>query len=215
MFEKWGKPKSIRVDNGLPFVNPNTDVPTPLCLWLISIGVDVLQNRSCRPTDNAKVERMQSVTYRWAEPEKWTSLQELNKALESVCLIQREQYQCDQLNGKTRAQVYPRLLKGGKPYHPSDFNLDRVLTYLAKSIWARKASKKGIISFFSLLLNVGTKYKHQNLYIRLDPKNNQWIISQDHQGEIKRFTNTIITKENILNLSTNQRRDYYSAKENW
>lgn len=99
VFKSSGKPKAIRVDNGLSFVNSPTNVPTPICLWLIGIGIRVIQNRPRQPTDNAKVERMQGLTARWAEPQKCAMLHQLNEALQMACLIQREQYKCDRLNG--------------------------------------------------------------------------------------------------------------------
>ena len=53
VFKQWGKPKSIQVDNCLPFVTPPRDIPTPLLMWLIGIGIGVQRIRPYQPTDNA------------------------------------------------------------------------------------------------------------------------------------------------------------------
>ena len=101
----------MKVDNCLPFVTPAKDVPTPLLMWLVGIGVKVLRTRPYQPTDNAIVERMQDLTYRWAEPFHCNSVEQLNQALEEVGRINRQEYPCDKFKGKTRVQVYTEPIK--------------------------------------------------------------------------------------------------------
>jgi transposase InsO family protein len=64
MFHQWGQPQCLRVDNGLPFGDPGSDLVPVLSLWLIGLGIDVLWNRPYQATDNAKVERMQGTMRR-------------------------------------------------------------------------------------------------------------------------------------------------------
>lgn len=160
------------------------------------MGIKVQRIRPYQPTDNAKVERMQGVTYRWAEPHQCNSIEQLNRALEEACFINRERYPCDHLKGKTRIEAYPRLLKGGTSYTSNDFDLNRILTFLAKGIWVRKTSPKGVISFFSQYWNLTTKYKRQQVFVHLDQEMNEWVVSIEH-AEIKRFPNNFITEESI------------------
>lgn len=67
------------MDNGHPFGDPKLESVPVLALWLIAYGVPVIWNRPRKPTDNAKVERMQGTSGRWVEPEKCNSLIELQK----------------------------------------------------------------------------------------------------------------------------------------
>ena len=200
VFKQWGKTKSIQVDNCLPFVTPPRDIPTPLLMWLIDIGIGVQRIRPYQPTDNAVVERMQDVTYRWAEPYNCKTVEALNEALEQTCQINRSQYPCDRLGGRTRAEAYPDLLKGGTPYQENDYDVQRVLQFLAKGHWIRKASKKGLISFCSRKWNLSTKHKGQDVFVHLDVEQNEWVVSSDQAIEIKRFKNDFITQKRILKL---------------
>ena len=63
-FEQWGLPKSIKVDNGKPFGDPQRSSVPVLALWLIGLGVEVIWNPPRSPRANAKVERMQGTTSR-------------------------------------------------------------------------------------------------------------------------------------------------------
>ena len=56
------------------------------------------------------------------------------------------------------------------------------------------------MSFCSQLWNLTVKYKYRHVYVHLDPKANEWVISLDKAVEIKRIKNTIITEKKILNL---------------
>ena len=57
IFEQWGLPSYIRVDNGKPFGDPQRCSIPELGLWLIGLGIEVVWNRPRTPKDNATVER--------------------------------------------------------------------------------------------------------------------------------------------------------------
>lgn len=175
----------------------------------------MIRNRPYQPTDNAKVERMQSVTYRWAEPEKCITIDQLNKALERACLVQREQYKCRHLKGQTRIVAYPQLVKMKNQYYDEQCDLEKVNQFLSKSTWVRKASQKGMISFFSQYWNLGTKYKHQDVYIHLNSSTNKWLVLDEYKGIAKEYPNDLITVENVLNLSIGVKGKWYSAKKKY
>ena len=140
------------------------------------------------------------ITYRWAEPFNCDNLEQLNEALEATCRINREEYPCDHLEGKTRAEAYPKLLDGESPFSLDDFDLKKVLGLLAKGSWVRKTSPKGAMSFFSQYWNLTTHYKHRHVYVHLDEEANEWVVSLDQAEEIKRFPNDFVTNEKILKL---------------
>jgi hypothetical protein len=54
--ERWGLPERIRVDNGVPWGN-GADLPPPVVLWWLGLGIGVIWNQPHCPKENAKGER--------------------------------------------------------------------------------------------------------------------------------------------------------------
>src|SRR5208337_2432296 len=69
-FRQWGRPVSLRVDNGYPWGSCG-DLPTPFALWLVGLDIGVIWNPPRRPQDNGVVERSQGLAKNWAEPDRW------------------------------------------------------------------------------------------------------------------------------------------------
>ena len=90
LFERWGRPQRLRVDNGAPW-GPGDDLPSPLMLWLIGLGIAPIYNPPGRPTENAKVERTNGTVNRWAEPERCADYAAWKQKLEWVARVQREE----------------------------------------------------------------------------------------------------------------------------
>lgn len=192
VFHRWGQPRCIRVDNGLPFGEPGSDIVPVLALWLIGLGIDVLWNRVRQPTDNAKVERMQGVTSAWAEPGQCVNAKVLEAHLEEVARIQRSLYRCRRLGGRRRAEVYPGLLSGGRRYDAGGLDLDRVFAFLAQGTWVRKVSKAGQVNFYDQRWQVGAAYRRQYVCIGLDLPSRSWIVSDEQGREITRIDASFI-----------------------
>lgn len=57
----------MRVDNGEPLGSPQHNTTSALALWLIGIDIDMIFNKPRCPQANAKVERMQDISARWAD----------------------------------------------------------------------------------------------------------------------------------------------------
>ena len=66
-FRRWGLPEALRVDNGSPW-GSWSDLPPPLALWLVGLGLRLLWNPPRRPQANGVVERSHGVAQAWAEP---------------------------------------------------------------------------------------------------------------------------------------------------
>lgn len=201
LFQVWGQPQAIKVDNGRPFGDPASDLVPVLALWLIGLGIDMIWNRPRQPTDNAKVERMQAVTSAWAEPQTCASVEMLQARLDEAALIQRSRYQVRRLQGQTRQAAYPDLLAGGCPYQVEGFKLERVLRFLAKGVWMRKVSKVGQIDFYNRRWQVGARYRRQYVSLHLVPESREWIVSDEAGSEIKRFSASFLSARGIWLLS--------------
>ena len=167
----------------------------------MSLGIEVIWNRPRRPTDNAKVERMQGVTATWSEPERRGSLEELQQHLDEVAAIQRSRYRCARLHNQTRIERYAALLDSGRDYDAAACNLAAVFSFLASGTWVRKVSAVGQIDFYHRRYSVGAQYRHQHLRIHLDAEQKQWVVRSDENVEVKRFSADFISQENIRGLS--------------
>lgn len=160
VFECWGQPGAMHVDNGAPFGSPAGYAPPPLSLWLIGQGVHMIWNKPYRPTQNAKVEKLQDTSSRWAEVSKAHSTEALQQQLEQVVTIQREHYPVQRLEGKTRLKAFPELLSGKRHYRPEDFQLKRVQAFFHQCVYSRRLSSKGVLTHFHNYSCIGAAYKN-------------------------------------------------------
>jgi len=58
LFQRWGRPGAIRVDNGEPFGSPEKSTTPPFALWLIAHKIRMIWNDPNFPQQHAKVARM-------------------------------------------------------------------------------------------------------------------------------------------------------------
>ena len=110
---QWGRPGTVRVDNGGPWGSAG-DLPPELALWLIGLGIDMHWNDPHSPTQNGVVERSQGMSKRWAEPGQCDTPEQLQERLEEMDAIQREEY--PSIGGLSRTVAYPGLVHSGRRY---------------------------------------------------------------------------------------------------
>lgn len=71
LFERYGVPRAIQVDNGSPFASTRARGGlTALSAWWVSIGIDLVRGRPGHPEDNGAHERMHADIQ--AEVARWT-----------------------------------------------------------------------------------------------------------------------------------------------
>lgn len=198
IFSEWGLPVRIKFDNGRPFGNPFRDSIPLLALWLVGIGIQVIFNRPARPTDNAKVERMQAVTKNWSVPKNCQSVEELQAKLTYNCHLQRACYPLKRKEQKTRIQIFPKLLVLQRTYEETKFDMQAVWQYLAQGVWRRKVSKKGQIKFYGRRWQVGANLHGQVVDIVLDPTTQLWKVSSKNGDLQKEFA--FITEQELREL---------------
>src|SRR3954469_2189730 len=206
-FEQWGLPKSIKVDNGQPFGDPQRCSVPVLGLWLIGLGIQVIWNRPATPKDNAKVERMQATSSRWVEIEQCVSCTELQSRLDKAARVQTEQYPLRRMSNKSRKELYPALYSNSRTWSSTAFELGRVQQYLSsKVVFARKISKRGIINFYAQSVYIGIRYKNSYAYLHYDPSLNHFRVEDENKIAIGWFTADNFNEDNITNLSVCQYR---------
>ena len=214
MFQRWGRPERLRVDNGAPW-GSRGDLPTDLACWLAGLAVAVACNRPRRPQDNGVVERGQGVGKRWAEPASCEAAAELQGRLDVVDRWQRERYPA--VRGRTRMEMYPGLAHSGRPYDPArearDWELTRVRELMAAHLVLRRVDARGKLSVYNRPYAVGLAWAGQTVWVGFDPLVGAWTF-QDEQGhEIRRQVAAELTREAVLAMEvTYRRRGAHAAK---
>jgi len=192
------------VDNGYPW-GSSGDLPPALALWVIGLGVAVTWNPPRRPTANAKIERTHSLADQWAEPERCTTLGQLQAQLDWASQLQRERYPA--VHGRTRWSVFPGLAHSGRPYAPADelalWDVSRVYAFLGmtEQQWPRRVDARGQISLYNRAYTVGRRYARLSVSVRFDPPSAAWQISHEAGAIIARLPALQLTAERICNLT--------------
>lgn len=199
VFEKWGVPIWIKVDNGRPFGDPRLEVVPPIALGLIGLGIRVIWNPARSPKKNAIVERSQGVLGKWTEFYKCKDQHQLQMRLNEEGKFYNHHFPIRRLSGKKRIEVFPSLGYTGRPYQPQQFQLKRALSFLAQGNWVRKVSSTGQVSMYDHRFSVGMYFKHQNVNIKICPTTNVWQIF-DIAGELIKSVPTKFSRQSLWNL---------------
>jgi hypothetical protein len=148
-FARWGRPKTLQFDNGNPWGSWG-DLPTPLALWLIGLGLRVTWIPPRTPQDNGVVERSQGVARNWAEPDQCRSPGELQRRLDEEDRVQRECY--PHAGFDSRIAAYPGLAHSGRVYDAAreraNWSFGAVLAYLATVLVVRRVDSSGKIGLY-------------------------------------------------------------------
>jgi hypothetical protein len=200
-FERWGLPERIRVDNGVPWGNWS-DLPPPLVLWWLGLGIGVIWNHPHRPTENAKVERCNGTWHRWGEPAQCADAAAWAKKLAWAVRVQREEYPA--VGGQSRLAAFPPLEARPRPYaaerEGAQWELERVTTYLSQGLWPRQVSLRGQISLYGKAYQVGERHGGKQVWVRFDATQRQWIVQGPDGQELVRHPADQITAERIGQL---------------
>jgi hypothetical protein len=186
-FGRWGRPLSVRVDNGNPWGSWG-DLPPPLALWLIGLGLDVIWIPPRTPQDNGVVERSQGVAFNWAEPDRCRDPKELQGRLDDEDRVQRESYPHGGF--RSRMEAYPGLAHSGRPYSAAweraHWSWDVVLSYLSGVMVPRKVDSSGKIGVYHDKLYVGTINRGKQVVLQFDAGTAEWVIGAPGGAELCR-----------------------------
>jgi hypothetical protein len=194
----------MRVDNGEPLGDPSGHATPALALWLIAMDVDMIWNKPYCPKMNARVEKMQDTTSRWAEVETAADEEELQHKLLEALVDQRERYAVERLHGQTRVQVFPALKQNLRPYADTDFNVGRVYAFLQPHLYSRKVSPGGQIQQFGKLYSVGYPLRHQWVQLKLNADGSEWEVFYNYKL-LKTLPADNLSEGHIQNLTVFQR----------
>jgi transposase len=206
-FARWGRPLTLRVDNGGPWGSAG-DLPPDLALWLIGLGIDLHWNDAHAPRQNGIVERSQGLGKRWAEVEQCRSAHELQQHLQTVDAIQREAYPACQ--GQTRAAAFPKLAHSGRRYsrfwERQHWDHARVLQHLAGYAVVRKVDQNGDVSLYHRPHYVGILHRAKRVYVMLDPQRVEWLFADDKGQQLRVQPAEELQAARIQRLTVTNRR---------
>jgi transposase InsO family protein len=207
LFSRWGRPQGFRVDNGHPWGSIG-DFPTDLSLWLIGLGLQIIWNPPCQPQKNGVVERSQGVGKNWAEPRACDSAKELQKRLDEMDRIQREEYPYQR--GKSRLLTYPQLKWSRRRYdaewEAKHWSMKKVLDHLSEYVIRRRVDRGGSVSIYNQNYYVGKHYRGEEIYVYLDPLAVTWVFSRPEGEQLRVQTADRITQDRIMRLEVTKRR---------
>lgn len=201
---RWGFIPVFRADNGSPFGDPSRQALSVLHLHLLALGIQIKLNPPRSPIKNAKVERNQGTTARWAIPSNCSDYLQLQEKLNQAVEDQREHYPTRTCKGATRAQAYPALFNNPKRFNPKDFEIQRVYDHLSKGTWRRKVSAQGVISLFAAEYQVGYKHKNTTINVAFDKKTVEWVFKNDKGEILNTHKPKNLSHQSIFTLSTCQ-----------
>jgi transposase InsO family protein len=115
LFERYGLPKAIQSDNGSPFATTRSLCGvTPLSVWWLSLGIEVVRSRPGCPQDNGAHERMHGDIRVELQADASSSTATQQAACDAWCVEFNHVRPHDALDLKTPAEVYrpsPRRLR--------------------------------------------------------------------------------------------------------
>lgn len=196
----------MRVDNGQPLGNPDGVAPPALALWLIGIDIDLIWNKPACPQQNARVEKMQHTTSRWAEVSQATSLSDLAQRLVATLLLQRETYPVSRLGYRSRLTAFPQLEISRRVYQAGDFDAHRVYGFVSRHLYVRKVSKAGQIYHFGSVYSVGRPLRYQWVQLRLTSDGTMWEVLVNYEV-VNRLSAHTLVAQRIETLTVFQQID--------
>ena len=116
LFERYGVPRVIKSDNGVPFASTHGLLGlTRLSAWWVALGIQLDRSRPAHPQDNGAHERM----HRDIKAELAAHIQPDQLAQQAACDLWRDEYNTlrphETLGQKTPAQLYQKSTRKYRP----------------------------------------------------------------------------------------------------
>jgi hypothetical protein len=200
-FRRWGCPPALRVDNGIPWGSPGGQ-PSGIGLWLAGFGVQMHWNDPYCPQQNGVVESTQGVSQRWVDPAACQDIEAFRRRVEREDVVQREEYPA--IDGRSRRQAYPELCHTGRGYtegwEEAIWELEGALELLSRYRVRRKVSKRGQVSAYHRLIQVGQEYGGVWVDVQMDARTGEWVIFDPQGKELRRRPAPEFTAAAVRNL---------------
>jgi hypothetical protein len=207
IFERWGLPERVRVDNGYPWGNSG-DLPPESALWLLGLDVGVIWIDPACPQQNGVVERSQDIGQDWFEPQTCNHPDELQARCDALDARQRERY--PYRDGQSRWAVYPTLAHSGRKYllrrERQQWEVQHVYAVLAEQVVIRKVDCTGCVSVYNRGRYVGKPHIGKQVYVTFDPTGPTWVIADAAGCQLRTHPAEELSKERICSLTVTTRK---------
>lgn len=204
MLDRWGFIQSFRFDNGRPFGDPTRQSLSICVLRLLAMGIQSVLNPPGRPTCNAKVERCQGTTGRWAFAAKCPNIEQFIQKLSFATHAQRERLPTRVCKGLTRAQYFPELFNNPRRFDPADFKMERVFQFLSTGSWQRRISSVGTTDMFGKTYQIGYPHRGKDAIVKFDAAKQQWLFFDKDLKLLNAIYASNLTPQNLYALSFGQ-----------
>ncbi len=169
VFRRYGLPQAMLMDNGSPWGNDSAQPFTPLTVWLMQLGINVLHSRPYHPQTLGKLERFhRSLKSELLAGTTFTDLDHCQRAFDTwrhFYNLERPHHALDLDTPITRYTPSPRPFPETLPalaYAPDD----RV----------RSVDVSGRISFQGRRLRVGRAFTHKQVALRPTRTDGVWDV---------------------------------------
>jgi len=207
MFERYGLPEVLRVDNGGPWGKPQ-NTPSWLALWLAGLGICVQWIRPRCPKDNPQIERCNGLIDPWSEPWTCPTREAWQANLEGMIQRQRDEYPT--ANQQSRTQIHPEFYVPRRPYRRQDeaalWNIAGARALLAQFSWQRVVSKTGQLTAMNQRFGVGRAYGGKTVTVTYDATDNVYVVQALDGTVLKRGPAKDINTETICSLASTARQ---------
>jgi transposase InsO family protein len=201
-FRQWSLPLRVRADNGPPLAyTSERGLPSPLTLWLVALGIEVVFNRPHCPQQNGTVECAQRISSNWSNPKACHGSEALQLALDRTSTDHVEVYRIRSMKDMTRKEIYPGLFRNERKYDPDALNLGAVKQFLSGFTLVRKVFSNGRVSLFGIQQQVGMSCRGENVFLRFDPDVSSWKVNLSDGTYVRHILTCAITAEAIKSLS--------------
>jgi hypothetical protein len=173
-----------------------------MSLWLKAWDITPVLNPPRKPQSNAKVERAQGTSSRWAELHKAQNLEDLQLRLTQALRDQRETFPVKRLGQVSRASLFHKELYAlERPYKEESFEIHRALSFLAQTLFIRKVDSQGTANNYGKDFQVGVSHKRQTVLFQFNVEKNVWEVSSRKQELLKSFPDKRFCRQMLLDLS--------------
>jgi hypothetical protein len=203
MFNHYGLPEGMRLDNGMPWGGSGNDLPSVLALWLVGLGLQLTFNPPRQPRYNGVVEKSNHTNQRWSEPHKALNAEQWQQCVDAMDRRQREAYPF--LGCRSRLAVFPELKQTGQQYSANweeqNWDIQKAREYLAGFVAMRKVSAAGRITLYHRPYYPGRKHAGKTVLVSYDPQRCEWFVTEQGGGELRRLPAPEICRESIRALT--------------
>lgn len=201
-FGCWGRPKKLRVDNGIPWAT-SSGLPSALSLWAAGLDIGTHRNDPYRPQQNGVVESTQGTSQRWVEPGSCANFAQLCQRVVQEDRMQREVYPA--IDGRSRRAAYPFLAHSGHGYtrgwEQYGWDLQAALQMLSSYRVRRWVSKRGQVSMYHRLIQVGEDHGGSEVQVQFDAASVEWVIRDLTGREVRRRPAAGFTGQEVRTLA--------------